>query len=223
MFVLPNIVITHKKYLFIKKSITMENSTQQAGRPKQNITIYTEANPNPNSMKFMLSFMLLKGGESYDFPSIKEAEVSPLAKELFGKFEEVERIFYMSNFITITKKEGSTDWIEIIPKFKEFLLEYFEAEKPIFENIDETIVEKAESEAIKKIRGVLDEYIKPAVEMDGGAIKFHSFDEETGIVKVLLQGACSGCPSSTFTLKMSIENLLKRMVPQVKEVVAEGV
>lgn len=200
----------------------MENSTQ-TGHSKQNITIYTEANPNPNSMKFMLSFMLLKGGESYDFPSIKEAAVSPLAKELFEEFEIIDRIFYMSNFITVTKKEGSTDWIEVIPKFKEFLLNYFEAEKPIFEDVDETIVEGADSEAIKKIKGVLDEYIKPAVEMDGGAIKFHSFDEETGIVKVLLQGACSGCPSSTFTLKMSIENLLKRMVPQVKEVVAEGV
>ncbi|NLR92912.1 MULTISPECIES: NifU family protein [Flammeovirga] len=198
----------------------MENST--TGRPQQNITIYTEANPNPNSMKFMLSFMILKGGESYDFPSIEEAAVSPLAKELFG-FDEVERIFYMSNFITITKKEGTPQWMEIIPKFKEFLLNYFEAEKPIFEDVDETIVETADSEAIKKIKGVLDEYIKPAVETDGGAIKFHSFNEETGVVKVLLQGACSGCPSSTFTLKMSIEQLLKRMVPQVTEVVAEGV
>lgn len=200
----------------------MENSTQ-AGRPKQNITIYTEANPNPNSMKFMLSFMLLKGGESYDFPTIEEAAVSPLAKELFEKFDIIDRIFYMSNFITITKKEGTVEWMEVIPQFKEFLLEYFEAEKPIFENVSETIVETSESEAIKKIKGVLDEYIKPAVEMDGGAIKFHSFDEESGVVKVLLQGACSGCPSSTFTLKMSIENLLKRMVPQVTEVVAEGV
>ncbi|MBB6461400.1 NifU family protein [Flammeovirga kamogawensis] len=200
----------------------MENSTT-SGRPKQNITIYTEANPNPNSMKFMLSFMLLKGGESYDFPSVKEAEVSPLAKEIFEKFDIVDRIFYMSNFITITKKDDTVAWMEVIPQFKAFLLEYFEAEKPIFENVDETIVEAADSEAIKKIKGVLDEYIKPAVEMDGGAIKFHSFDEESGVVKVLLQGACSGCPSSTFTLKMSIENLLKRMVPQVTEVVAEGV
>ncbi|OHX67152.1 NifU family protein [Flammeovirga pacifica] len=198
----------------------MENST--TNRSHQNITIYTEANPNPNSMKFMLSFMLLQGGESYDFPSIEEAAVSPLAKELFG-FEEVERVFYMSNFITITKKEGSSDWMEIIPKFKEFLTQYFEAEKPIFEDVAETIVESADSEAVKKIKGVLEEYIAPAVETDGGAIKFHSFDEETGVVKVLLQGACSGCPSSTFTLKMSIENLLKKMVPQVTEVVAEGV
>ncbi|PWJ43957.1 NifU family protein [Sediminitomix flava] len=188
------------------------------------ITIYTEANPNPNSMKFMLSFMLIKNGDTFDFPDLEAAKISPLATELFEKFDFIERIFYMSNFITITKKEEVV-WNEVIPQMKEYLTEYFREKKPVFDESKEVAEDGSEddTEAIKMIKSVLEEYIKPAVEMDGGAIQFHSFDEESGVVKVLLQGSCSGCPSSTITLKAGIENMLKRMVPTVKEVVAEGV
>ncbi|WP_020526490.1 NifU family protein [Flexithrix dorotheae] len=190
---------------------------------KRNLTIYTEANPNPNSMKFMLNFMLLSEGENVDFPDLESAKNSPLAQELF-QFPYVTRVFYMSNFITITKDEA-TDWASVIPELKEFIKQYFEAEKPIFnEDQPDTIVElNNDTEAVKKIKGVLDEYIKPAVEMDGGAIQFHSFDEQSGLLKVLLQGSCSGCPASTITLKSGIETMMKRMVPQVQEVIAEGV
>ena len=189
---------------------------------KQQVHIYTEKNPNPNSMKFMLNFMLIKDGNNMDFPDAESAANSPLAVELFN-YPYVKRVFYMSNFITVTKDEA-TQWADVIPELKQHIKLYFEEQKPLFnEQQKEVIVESNDdSEAVKKIKGVLDEYIKPAVEMDGGAIQFQSFDEGTGVVKVLLQGSCSGCPSSTITLKAGIENMLKRMVPTVKEVVAEG-
>jgi Fe-S cluster biogenesis protein NfuA len=185
------------------------------------ITIYTESNPNPNSLKFVANFMLVPQGQTFDYPSVEAAAESPLATELFN-FPFVQRVFMMNNFATVTKNE-QTDWHEVAGDLKKFIKEYLEAEKPIFkgqaffsEEIDEN-----EPEINLKIRAILDEYVRPAVEGDGGAITFHSFEE--GTVKVLLQGACSGCPSSTMTLKSGIENLLKRMLPEVKEVVAEGV
>ncbi len=190
---------------------------------KYAINIYTEANPNPNSMKFMLSIMLIGNGDSFDFPTVESAKTSPLAQALFG-FDYVERVFFMGNFITITKNSDK-EWMEVIPELKAFLKSYFEEQKPVFDESqpEQQVIINQDSEAVKKIKGILDEYIKPAVEMDGGAIQFHSFDEATGLVKVLLQGSCSGCPSSTVTLKAGIETMLKRMVPQVKEVIAEGV
>ena len=187
----------------------------------QQVHLYTEANPNPNSMKFMLNFMLLKDGNSMDFPDLESAKNSPLAQDLFS-FPFVKRVFFMSNFITITK-DDSVDWNAVIPEMKSFIKDFFAEKKPIFnEQQSETIVESnTDTEAVKKIKGVLDEYIKPAVEMDGGAIQFQNFDEASGILTVQLQGSCSGCPSSMVTLKSGIENMMKRLVPQVSEVVAE--
>lgn len=184
------------------------------------VSIYTESNPNPNSLKFVANFMLIQEGISRDFPSINDTQDAPLAKALFDSFPFIQRVFYMSNFITVTKDEA-TEWYEVKDNIQQFIKNYLEEEKPILtEEIKQTLDDELtgdDSEA--KIKGVLEEYIRPAVEMDGGAITFHSFNE--GVVKVLLQGSCSGCPSSTITLKSGIENLLKRMVPEVKEVVAE--
>ena len=191
---------------------------------QRKITLYTEANPNPNSMKFMFSFMLVAEGRTFDFPDAEAAKTSPLAQALFARFDYLERVFYMSNFITLTKRDDA-DWNAIIPALKAYLLEYFEAGKPLFHEAPEEAadaIREDDSEAVKKIKMVLDEYIKPAVESDGGAITFQSFEPESGQVRVILQGSCSGCPSSTVTLKAGIENLLKRMVPTVKEVVAEA-
>jgi Fe-S cluster biogenesis protein NfuA len=189
------------------------------------VTIYTEANPNPQSMKFMLNLMLMPAGESVDFPDAETAQKSPLALELFN-FEYVKRVFYMNNFITITKDDAK-EWNEIVPELKQFIKTYIESGKPIFpdEHAHEALdtIDTNDTETVKKIKGILDEYIKPAVEMDGGAIRFHSYNEAEGVLKVELQGSCSGCPSSTVTLKAGIENLVKRMVPGVKEVIAEGV
>lgn len=176
----------------------------------KNIHIYLESNPNPNSLKFVVNEMLIPEGLSFDFPDIGSTANAPLAKELFA-YPFVDRVFYMSNFITVTKKE-SIEWLEVQGVLKEHIKKFLESGKFIIE-VDEKETEPAqeETEAIKKIRTILEEYIRPAVEQDGGAITFHSFRD--GIVKVRLQGSCSGCPSSMVTLKAGIENLFKRMMP----------
>ncbi|MCL6259246.1 NifU family protein [Aquiflexum sp. TKW24L] len=189
---------------------------------KRPVHIYMEANPNPNSLKFVANFMLTDEGVSFDFPDQPSTETSPLASELFN-FAAVDRVFITSNFVTVTKKEN-IDWIEIQDIVRNHIKNYLESGKPaiITAAFDrDPLFDENDSEIVKKIKGILDEYIRPAVEQDGGAIVFHSFNE--GIVKVLLQGSCSGCPSSTITLKAGIQNLLTRMLPEVKEVQAEGV
>ena len=189
---------------------------------KTPINIYTEANPNPNSLKFVANFMLMPEGVSRDFPDIKSAEEAPLAIKLFEK-SYVKRVFYMSNFITVTK-DDEADWYEIKGEVLTIIKFHLEAGLQILtekEVKEDHHVEASDTDLEVKIKGILDEYIRPAVEMDGGAITFDSFSE--GKVKVLLQGSCSGCPSSTLTLKSGIENLLKRMVPEVEKVEAVGV
>jgi Fe-S cluster biogenesis protein NfuA len=193
------------------------------------IFVYTELSPNPNSMKFVLNFELVPDGLSFDYPSLEaaleEGKASPLAADLF-QFPHVQRVFIASNFITITKDEAIA-WEEVLRDTKQFIKIYFEENHPVFaqQTIDKNtlIVDSRDSDTVQKIKAALDQYVRPAVESDGGAINFHSFDEDSGVVKVLLQGSCSGCPSSTLTLKAGIENLLTRLVPDVKEVVAEGV
>jgi len=188
---------------------------------KRKVHLYLESNPNPNSLKFIVNFMLFPEGESYDFADAKVAKKSPLAMELFER-PEVARVFFMSNFITITKKE-ELEWDDIRDDLKVFVKEYLENDKPLLDEEETDQVEEAlnDSEEVTKIKSILDEYIKPAVESDGGAIIFDSF--EKGVVKVQLQGSCSGCPSSTLTLKAGIENLLKSMMPEVVGVEAESV
>ncbi|WP_194976936.1 NifU family protein [Aquiflexum lacus] len=188
---------------------------------KRPVHIYLEANPNPNSLKFVVNFMLADEGVSFDYPDQGSTDNSPLAHELFN-FASVDRVFIASNFVTVTKK-GDVDWIEIQDFIRDHIKKYLEAGKAAVQfNFDkDPLFDENDSETVKKIKGILDEYIRPAVEQDGGAIVFHSFQD--GIVKVLLQGSCSGCPSSTVTLKAGIQNLLTRMLPEVKEVQAEGV
>ena len=194
----------------------------------QPIFVYTEQSPNPNSMKFVLNFELVPEGLSFDYPDVATAmadgKASPLAADLF-QFPHVQRVFIASNFVTVTKDEA-TDWGTVLYDTKSFLKIYFDQNQPIFANqtVDSnTTLVDADTETIRQIKAVLDQYVRPAVESDGGAINFHSFDEQSGTVKVMLQGSCSGCPSSTITLKAGIENLLTRMVPEVKTVLAEGV
>jgi Fe-S cluster biogenesis protein NfuA len=192
------------------------------------VSIFTEGSPNPNSMKFVISFELVPTGLSFDYATpgdaLLDGKASPLAVALFG-FEFVRRVFISGNFITVTK-DDETDWDEVLFEVKLFLKDYFGDQKPVFaQRTMDTNTTKLDmdSESVQKIKAVLDQYIRPAVESDGGAISFYSFDEPTGTVKVLLQGSCSGCPSSTLTLKAGIENLLTRLVPEVKLVEAEGV
>jgi Fe-S cluster biogenesis protein NfuA len=176
----------------------------------KNVHIYLESNPNPNSLKFVINEMLVPEGMSFDFPSAESAAQAPLAKELFA-YPFVDRVFYMSNFITVTKKDN-VEWLEIQGTVKQHIKTFLESGKFIIEmNEPEATPAAEETETVKKIRTILEEYIRPAVEQDGGAITYHSFID--GIVKVRLQGSCSGCPSSMVTLKAGIENLFKRMMP----------
>lgn len=186
----------------------------------KNVHIYLESNPNPNSLKFVVNEMLVPEAMSFDFPDAESTGISPLANELFS-FPFVDRVFFASNFITVTKKED-VEWLEIQSTLKEHIKKYLEAGKFIIEvNEEAPVSSEEETETIKKIKTILDEYIRPAVEQDGGAITYHSFND--GIVKVRLQGSCSGCPSSMVTLKAGIENLFTRMMPgEVKAVEALG-
>ncbi len=182
------------------------------------VSVYLESNPNPNSLKFVVSEMLVPEGMSFDFPTQESAAHAPLAQELF-MYSFVDRVFYMSNFVTVTKKED-VEWIEIQSTLRDHIQKFLESGKLILdEKSPEAAPVEEETETIKKIKTILDDYIRPAVEQDGGAITYHSFQE--GVVKVTLQGSCSGCPSSTVTLKAGIENLFKNMMPdEVKSVEA---
>jgi len=189
------------------------------------ISIYTEMTPNPETMKFVAN-KLLYPGKSIDFPDAETATPSPLASELFG-FPFIKAVFIASNFVTLTKT-SETEWNDAIPSVREFLKGYLEEGKPIV-NEEEVAAMKTESsnvadaddtDVVKRIKELLDNYVRPAVEMDGGAIQFKSYDD--GIVNLMLQGSCSGCPSSMITLKAGIEGMMKRMIPEVKEVVAEA-
>jgi len=185
----------------------------------KNIHIYLESNPNPNSLKFVVSEILVPTGMSFDFPDPSSTTEAPLAQELF-MYPFVDRVFYMSNFITVTKKPD-VEWLEIQNTIKDHIKNFLESGRLILDIKSSDTAATEETETIKKIKSILDEYIRPAVEQDGGAISFHSFDQ--GIVKVTLQGSCSGCPSSTITLKAGIENLFKRMMPdEVSSVEAIG-
>ncbi|HEY4205599.1 MAG TPA: NifU family protein [Puia sp.] len=188
------------------------------------ISIYTEMTPNPETMKFVAN-KLLYPGKSIDFPDVESAKPSPLAIELFG-FPFIKSVFIASNFVTLTKTTD-TDWNDVIPSIRQFLKEYLEEGKPVI-NEEEVVVVKSEGnlidadddDVVKRIKELLENYVKPAVEMDGGAIQFKSYNE--GVVNLMLQGSCSGCPSSMITLKAGIEGMMKRMIPEVKEVVAEA-
>ncbi|GAB3827763.1 NifU family protein [Pontibacter rugosus] len=196
---------------------------------EKTVSVYAEANPNPESMKFVMNQQLLPDGQSVDYPNLESALESPLAQELFN-FDYVSRVFIASNFVTVTKS-ADLEWVKLIPELRTFLKSYVEAGGPIFNEGFSAVKAAApaangetsaeDAEIAKKVTDLLDNYVRPAVEQDGGNITFKSYND--GVVTVHLQGSCSGCPSATVTLKAGIENLLKRMVPEVKEVVADGV
>lgn len=178
------------------------------------VTIYSEATPNPESMKFVANKMIM-ANDSIDFRSKEKVENCPMAEELF-QFPFVKGVFIMNNFVSITKA-ADYNWIDIVGELKQFVKEYLESGKPIVDKKVELTAEE-EDEVVRRIKQLLNDHIKPAVAMDGGDITFKDFQE--GVVMVELQGSCSGCPSSTLTLKAGIENLLKRMVPEVEAVEA---
>jgi len=193
------------------------------------VMLYTEQTPNPESLKFVTNRMLHKGTADFRTEDLAK-EWSPLATELFA-LPYVNGVYICNNFVTISK-EMNYLWEDIMLKTKEFIKDYVANDKPILKEGFEEAMAKIEeekgiayqydgeeAEIVQKIKELIDKYVKPAVEMDGGNIEFKAFDK--GKVSVVLQGSCSGCPSSTVTLKSGIEGMLKRMVPEVTEVVAE--
>ncbi|GAA4343021.1 NifU family protein [Flaviaesturariibacter amylovorans] len=189
------------------------------------ISIYTEMTPNPETMKFVAN-KLLYPGKSIDFPDVESAKPSPLATELLG-FPFLRAVFIASNFVTLTKTP-ETDWADVIPSIRQFLKEYLEEGKAVIneEELANVVPQSSnevaadDDDVVKRVKELLENYVKPAVEMDGGAIQFKSYND--GVVNLMLQGSCSGCPSSMITLKAGIEGMMKRMIPEVKEVVAEA-
>jgi Fe-S cluster biogenesis protein NfuA len=189
------------------------------------ISIYTEMTPNPETMKFVAN-KLLYAGKSIDFPDPESETPSPLAAEIFA-FPFVKSVFIASNFVTLTKTPEA-DWEDIKPSIRQFLKDYLEEGKVVIhedqvvvkDQMGTNIVLSEDGDVVKRIKELLENYVKPAVEMDGGAIQFKKFDD--GVVTLMLQGSCSGCPSSMITLKSGIEGMMKRMIPEVTEVVAEA-
>ncbi len=195
---------------------------------KSPVMLYTEQTPNPESLKYVTNRMLYKG--TADFKDKESAiEWSPLALALFD-LPYVKGVYISNNYVTITK-EMNYAWEDIMLKTKDFIKKYVEdegtvindgyaeaMEKLVAENHDANY-EGDEAELVTKIKNLIDTYVKPAVEMDGGNIEFKRY--EAGKVYVLMQGSCSGCPSSTVTLKAGIEGMMKRMIPEVTEVIQE--
>ncbi len=193
------------------------------------ILFYTEQTPNPESLKFVSNRILYNGTADFKTKELAE-EWSPMALALYD-LPFVKGVYICSNFVTITK-EPNYAWEDIMLKLKNFIKDYVEEGKEIItEGFDKAMAEiekergasyeysDDDAEIVNKIKELIETYVKPGVAMDGGNIEFKSYHQ--GKVTLIMQGACSGCPSSTLTLKSGIEGMLQRMIPEVKEVVAE--
>lgn len=206
---------------FVNNGGTIINIDENKSK-KQPITVYGETTPNPAALKFVVSRMLTKNAVEYK--NIDKTASSPLAKELF-KFPYVKEVFIDENYISVTKYDIN-NWEEITLELRTFIKQFIENGGTV---LDESLIETSTKNDITKdeafdkldvtsqqIINILEEYVKPAVAADGGNIAFDSYNENDKVVKVILQGACSGCPSSTFTLKSGIENMLKSMLNDEK-------
>lgn len=192
---------------------------EHATTKKVPVTVYTESTPNPSALKFVANKKLVTA--TYEYDSIEKAKTSPLATSLFH-FPFVKSVFFDENYISITKYDIA-EWNDVSMELRDFIKNYIENGKEIVNPDAPEVIEKSAEKVeahferldntSKEIINILEQYVKPAVASDGGNIQFQSYDENSQIVKVILQGACSGCPSSTFTLKNGIENMLKEMLP----------
>jgi len=203
-----------ENYLNQGNTIISENRSDK----KIPISIYSESTPNPAALKFVANKKLVDF--QIEFNSIDECENSPLALRLFN-FPFVKSVFIDKNFISITKYDTSS-WDDITLTIRNFIKEYLERDNKILTDDyqkEQVIDQESLDETSKEIVSILDEYINPAVAADGGNIMFKSYNKENKSVSVILQGACSGCPSSTITLKNGIENMLKKLLKGKVEVV----
>ncbi|MCA0239199.1 MAG: NifU family protein [Bacteroidetes bacterium] len=195
---------------------------------KSPVMLYTEETPNPEALKYVTNRMLYRGIADFREKDLA-AEWSPMANSLM-ELPYVKSVYFNNNYVTVTK-EFNYDWAEVMLRLKEFIKSYIEnggvVVKEGFAEYSEKVqadlnasqFSGEEGEVARKIKELIDMYVKPAVEGDGGNIEFKAY--EKGKVYVIMQGSCSGCPSSTVTLKSGIEGMLKRMVPEVQEVVQE--
>ena len=180
--------------------------------------IQTESTPNPATLKFLPGQTVLEAGTA-DFPSADTAGKSPLASRLFA-IEGIAGVFFGNDFVTVTKAEA-TEWDHVKPAILGAIMEHFQSGQPVIEGDGPAASGHAEHDGpdagiVNQIKELLDTRVRPAVAQDGGDITFHGFDR--GVVYLHMQGACAGCPSSTLTLKMGIENLLRHYIPEVVEV-----
>jgi len=202
-----------ENYLNSNQEVVSE-SKKEKNNP---ISIYSESTPNPGVLKFVSNKLIVDG--SFEFNNIDEAQEMEFAKKLF-ELPYVKSLYISKNFVSITKYDIK-EWDEITNELRNFIKNYLENNEINFSKEKKEKKEISLDETSKQIVSILDEYIKPAVASDGGNILFESYDSDRKIVKVILQGACSGCPSSTITLKNGIENMLKEMLSdKVDSVVA---
>ena len=182
--------------------------TKETKEKSNPISIYTESTPNPSVLKFVSNKLIVE--DSFEFNNIDEAQEMEFAKKLF-EFPYIKSIYISKNFVSITKYDLK-NWDEVTLELRNFIKNYLENNKIDFKTKKVEVKEIQLDDTSKQIISILDEYIKPAVSSDGGNILFDSYDPDKKLVKVVLQGACSGCPSSTVTLKNGIENMLKEML-----------
>jgi Fe-S cluster biogenesis protein NfuA len=202
--------VEHEVKILIENYLNSEKEViTEAKKEKNNpISIYTESTPNPSVLKFVSNKLIVE--DSFEFNNIDEAQEIEFAKKLF-EFSYIKSIYISKNFVSITKYDLK-NWDEITLELRNFIKNYLEKNEINFTSKKAEIKEINLDDTSKKIISILDEYIKPAVSSDGGNILFDSYDSDKKLVKVILQGACSGCPSSTVTLKNGIENILKEML-----------
>ncbi|XP_050381076.1 nifU-like protein 4, mitochondrial [Argentina anserina] len=194
-----------------------------SGQQKRSMFIQTQSTPNPASLMFYPDRPVMEVG-SADFPNARSAMNSPLAKALYG-IDGVTRVFYGSDFVTVTKSED-TSWDLLKPEIFAAIMDFYASGEPLFLDskaaaAKDTAIHEDDSEVVAMIKELLETRIRPSVQDDGGDIEYRGFDPETGIVKLSMQGACSGCPSSSVTLKSGIENMLMHYIPEVKGVEQE--
>ncbi|KAL3838090.1 hypothetical protein ACJIZ3_022681 [Penstemon smallii] len=193
------------------------------GGKKRSMFIQTQSTPNPASLMFYPGKPVMESG-SADFPNARTAMSSPLAKTLFG-IDGITRVFFGSDYVTVTKSEDSS-WDFLKPEIFAAIMDFYSSGQPLILDSDsaasmDTAIKEDDSETVAMIKELLETRIRPAVQDDGGDIEYVGFDPETGIVRLRMQGACSGCPSSSVTLKSGIENMLMHYVPEVKSVEQE--
>nr|XP_043631925.1 nifU-like protein 4, mitochondrial [Erigeron canadensis]XP_043631926.1 nifU-like protein 4, mitochondrial [Erigeron canadensis]XP_043631928.1 nifU-like protein 4, mitochondrial [Erigeron canadensis] len=210
----PNVVPSHTSSSGLTNFITGQ---------KRTMFIQTQSTPNPLSLMFYPGKPVMEVG-SADFPNARTAMNSPLAKALFG-IDEITRVFFGSDFVTVTKSDDAS-WDLLKPEIFAAIMDFYSSGKPLFLDSTtaasmDTAIHEDDSEIVAMIKELLETRIRPAVQDDGGDIEYIGFDPESGVVKLKMQGACSGCPSSSVTLKSGIENMLMHYVPEVKAVEQE--